>query len=105
MTVPLLIPERRWYCPNCTVTTVSRDPRPHAPMHTCKGTHGLTTMMVQAGVRAEIVAVEREDYIGTDTVQLDPENGRPIMAVVAKRDDGEDRIINAPVATASVKVS
>jgi hypothetical protein len=45
------------------------------------------------------MAVEREDYIGTDRVLL--HDGRPIMAVVTERNDGEDRTVFAPTATGS----
>jgi len=104
MSVPLLLPERRWYCPNCQVTDITRQATEHMPYHACRGLRGLMAPLVQIGVRAEVVVVEREDYIGTEKVHLDPERGRPVMAVVTKRDNGEDRIINAPVATATARV-
>lgn len=58
--------------------------------------------MVMAGTSAKIVAVEREDYVGTDLVQTDGE-GRPIMSVVTVRDDGQDCMVFAPTATAKAK--
>ena len=103
MTVPLLTPERRWYCPNCKVTSLTHEARPHAQFHTCLGLRGLTAPLIQLGVRAEVTLVEREDYIGEDKVQLDPELGRPVMAVVTQRDDGQDTAVFAPTATATAR--
>jgi hypothetical protein len=54
--------------------------------------------LIKAGVRAKVEAVEREDYIGDELVQLDA-NGRPIMSVITTRDDGQDCAIYAPTAT------
>ena len=96
---PVLIQTvRRWTCPNCTVEDVTTDPRPHTRFHTCAGLRGLTAPMVQAGVRAKVEAREREDYIGSETVQL--HEGRPVMSIVTTRDDGQDAVVFAPVATA-----
>lgn len=100
MPVPLLVPERRWSCPNCTLEDVTREAQPHTRFHACKGLHGLTAPMVPAGTRAYVHAVEREDYVGTEKVQL--HEGRPVMAVVTERDDGEDRAVFAPTATGGV---
>ena len=47
--------------------------------------------MLEAGVRAEVRAVEREDYIG------DEHTGR-YMAVVTERNDGQDVAVFAPAA-------
>lgn len=55
--------------------------------------------LLEAHVRAKTVAVERDDYVGQEQVQLD-NNGRPVMAVVTTRDDGEDRLVFAPCANA-----
>jgi len=97
MTIPLLTPRRHWVCPNCKVESVTREARPHSQFHTCAGLLGLTAPLVEAGLHCEVSAVEREDYVGTDRVQTDAE-GHPWMAVVTKRDDGEDRAVLAPVA-------
>lgn len=100
MSVPLLgPPERRWECPNCNLQDVTRDARPHTRMHPCAGMGGLTAPMVPAGTRAKVVAVEREDYIGAERVQL--HDGRPIMSVRTTREDGEDCLVFAPAATAT----
>lgn len=56
--------------------------------------------MVQAGIRCEVRAVEREDWIGRELVQTDGE-GRPIMAVVTTRDEGTDCAVYAPTAQAA----
>jgi hypothetical protein len=92
-------PEFRLECPNCDLQMVVNDPR--AVLHQCRGLHGLTTPMLPAGTKAKVEAVEREDYIGGDDVQLDPERGRPVMSVVTTRDDGQDVTSYAPCATAT----
>jgi hypothetical protein len=55
--------------------------------------------MVPAGQRCKVEAREREDYINGDDVQVDAD-GRPIMAVVITRDEGEDVTVYAPCARA-----
>jgi hypothetical protein len=52
--------------------------------------------MVPDGTKAKITIVEREDYVGKESVQM--HEGRPIMAAVVTREDGEDRVIFAPTA-------
>lgn len=100
MSVPLLTPTQHWVCPNCTVESVTHEAQPHTRFHICAGLKGLTAPMVEAGIRAEVTTVEREDYIGSEKVQL--HDGRPVMAVVTKRNDGEDRAVFAPTATGGV---
>ena len=100
--VPLLQPPAtHWVCPNCDLEQVTREARPHQRMHPCKGTQGLTVPMVTAGTRCKIETVEREDYVGRELVQLAPETGRPVMAVVTTREDGQDCTVYAPAATAT----
>ena len=101
MTIPVVRTVNRWYCPNCRMEDVTYEPRPHTRYHTCPKLRGLTAPLLPAGTSAKVEAVEREDYVGSDTVQLDPERGRPVMAVVTTRDDGTDRLVFAPAATAS----
>ena len=79
-----------WCCPNCDASHVTREARPHTPFHPCRGLRGLTAPYVPAGTKAKVEAVERGDYVGKDHVQTDGE-GRPVMAVVTTRDDGEER--------------
>jgi hypothetical protein len=95
--VPLLTPERRWECPNCTDTDVTHEPRPHTRFHACRGLRGLTAPFVPAGT-----ARDREDYVGGDMVQTDGD-GRPVMSVVTTRDDGQDVAVLAPCATATLR--
>jgi hypothetical protein len=100
MPVPILpAAEQHWTCPNCTLTEVTREARPHSRFHACRGLKGLTAPMVPAGTRCKVQAVERQDYVGEDFAQTDGE-GRPVMAVVTTRDDGQDCAVLAPTARA-----
>jgi hypothetical protein len=94
-----LIPERRWVCPNCTQTDVTREAQPHTRFHSCAGLKGLTAPFVEAGVACKVEAVERGDWVGRELVQADGE-GRPVMSVVTTRDDGTDVAVMAPCANA-----
>ena len=92
---------RRWVCPNCSITSITREARPHTRFHICPGLRGLTAPLVEAGIRCEVIAVDREDYIGTEKVQTD-NSGRPVMAVITRRSDGSnDTAVLAPTATAA----
>jgi len=104
MPVPILNSERRWECPNCTATDVTHEAQPHSRFHSCRGLKGLTAPMVPAGTRCKVEAVEREDYVGKETVTLDGE-GRPVMRVETTREDGNDVAVFAACATANMKVS
>ncbi len=101
--IPLLNAEHHWVCPNCTATSVTREAQPHSRFHACRGLQGLTAPMVPAGVRCKVSAVEREDYVGREIVQTDG-NGRPVMAVVTTRDDGQDCAVLAPLAHATKEI-
>lgn len=94
----LLGAEHRWVCPNCNLTDVTHEARPHTRFHTCRGLKGLTAPMVPVGTRCKVEAVEREDYIGREMVQVDGE-GRPIMRVETTREEGNDVAVLAPCAT------
>ncbi|MEU4578935.1 hypothetical protein [Nonomuraea sp. NPDC023979] len=96
MAIPLL--ERRWHCTRCPSSAVTRDGK--TPMHPCTGFAGLMVPLTREGVAADLRVVEREDYVGRELVQTDG-NGRPVMAVVTVRDDGQDCTVYAPAATAS----
>ena len=101
MTV-LLQSEQRWTCPNCPATAVTHLP-PDAvasQFHICRGLKGLNAPMVPAGTRAKVEALERGDYLNGDVVTRDGE-GRPVMAIETTRDDGTDRAVFAPCATAT----
>lgn len=67
------------------------------PMHPCHGLAGLMTPLVPKGTSCKVEAVERGDYIGRELVQTDG-NGRPVMAAVITRDDGQDCTVFAPTA-------
>lgn len=95
--VLLTPPPTRWECPNCDQTEVTLQAAPHTRFHACRGLAGLTAPMTVAGTRAKVEAVEREDYIGDDDVQVDGE-GRPVMAIITTRDDGQDCTVLAPTA-------
>jgi len=103
--IPILDPTLIWECPNCTVEAKLPIPQPgQTHLHTCPGLRGLAAPLLPRGTKAKVVAHEREDYVGTEHVQLDPEHQRPVMSVVTTRDDGTDAIIFAPMATANAKV-
>jgi hypothetical protein len=95
-----ITPVHRWYCPNCHKEDVTHEARPHSRFHICPKLRGLTAPMLPAGTKAKVTAHEREDYVGTDKVQLDPERKRPVMSVVTTRDTGQDVAVFAPTATA-----
>lgn len=93
----ILTVERRWECPSCDFTDVTHEPRIHTRFHACRGLKGLTAPMVPAGTKAKHETREREDWVGSEVVQTDGD-GRPIMAVVTTRDDGQDCTVYAPTA-------
>lgn len=95
--IPILTPTHHWVCPNCTVESVTHEAQPHTRFHRCAGLHGLAAPLVEKGIKVDVRPVEREDYIGTDRVQM--HEGRPIMAVVTERPDGMDTAVFAPAAT------
>lgn len=102
MALPLLAAERRWECPNCDHTDVTRESQPHTRFHPCPGLAGLTAPMVPAGTRCKVEAVERGDYIGAEDVRYD-DDGRPIMSAITTRDDGTDVVVYAPTAHLSLR--
>lgn len=97
MTVLTLSAERRWECPNCLATDLTHEAQPHTRFHNCPGLRGLSAPMVPAGTRCKVEALVREDYVGAEDVQYDAD-GRPVMAVVTTRDDGNDVAVLAPTA-------
>jgi hypothetical protein len=98
---PVLAPEHHWRCPECLREKVTRLAKPHSPLHQCPKLRGAWAPFVLDGIHARLETVERGDYVGTDLVTCDG-NGRPVMAVVTRRNDGEDRAIFAPCATAKI---
>lgn len=92
----LLDGRRRYECPNCTTTAMHAGPG--SPYHVCRGLRGLNAPLTPVGVRAHVAAMEREDYVRGDSPQCDGE-GRPVMAIVTTRDDGQDCTVLAPCVT------
>lgn len=91
-----MILQKRWECANqCGSTAQTGDGK--TPMHPCKNMAGLMAPLVLLGTKAKVEAVERQDFIGREQVQTDA-NGRPMMAVVTTRDDGQDCTVFAPTA-------
>lgn len=102
----LLTPETHWVCNarGCGQTAVTREVGPHTRFHICRGRDGQAGMsapMQVEGVRCDVRAIEREDYISGEDVQLNAD-GRPIMSIVTVREDGQDCAAYAPCATAKV---
>jgi hypothetical protein len=92
------VPE--WYCPNCWIRINSPMPPPgQVKFHNCPGLHGLSAPLILAGVRAEVTAEERQDYLGQE-IQAMGDNGKPYMAVRTIREDGCDLAVNAGLAQA-----
>lgn len=100
----LLNPEQHWVCPNCNFKSVTHEAEIHTRYHDCRGMKGLSVPMIQAGVKAKVKSVEREDYIGQEEVQYDGD-GRPVMKVIVEREDGYDTTVYAPMATAGGKTN
>lgn len=98
----LQAPVKHWYCPNCTHTDVTYEVRPHTRFHNCAGLKGFSAPMIEEGIECKVEAVVREDYVGNDIVRHDGE-GRPIMAVVTTRDDGNDCAVFAPTVRINVE--
>jgi hypothetical protein len=71
--------------------------------HPCPGLAGVLAPMVPAGSDWSVTAHEREDYIGSQDVQLDG-NGRPVMNVETVRDDGTDILVFAPTVHMRIEV-
>jgi len=95
-------PPAVWECPNCPAVARTPWDTPNR-FHACSGLAGLDAPMVPQGLCCEVRAVEREDYVGTEDVRVDG-NGRPVMAVVTTRDDGQDVAVYAPTAHAGVRI-
>ncbi len=70
-----------------------------AQFHECPAL-GIMAPLIPEGMKADVRKVEREDYVGGETVRLDAD-GRPIMSVVTVREDGQDAAVFAPLAKAS----
>jgi hypothetical protein len=90
-------PPTRWVCANgCGISDLTPAGVSNR-FHACSALAGILAPLVPEGQRCEVLAVEREDYIGDQIVRRDG-NGRPVMAVITVRDEGEDRVVFAPTA-------
>lgn len=95
----LLDSRQIWVCPNCPARAVTKG-QPNR-FHSCPAMHGLTAPMVLEGTDCQVVAVEREDYVGTEDVRFDGA-GRPVMAIRTEYGDGRnDTMVFAPTARAA----
>ncbi len=103
MTV-LLKSSQVWVCPNCHLEETLDRVVPNR-FHQCPRLRGLTAPLVLKGTAAKVELHEREDYVGGEMVQLDPELHRPVMSIVTTRDNGQDVVVFAPTATASTHVT
>ena len=107
--IPILDPTRRWQCPSCGSQHVTKDSRPHMPMHLCRSHGGLDMPYVEVPRgqnelhrgQAYHRLVERGDMIRTDK-GIPMVRGRAVMAVHTERSDGHDTHVYAPVATAKL---
>lgn len=105
--VILTPPERHWECPSCHQQHITRDPRPHTPMHRCAAHAGLDMPYAEVHGRAQQLArgavthrlIERGDWIGQE-VGIPIVAGRAVMAVHTERADGHDTHVYAPTAVA-----
>lgn len=98
--VPLLGPLfEDYYCPNCGLEERVKPPLPagSSRFHVCPRLHMLTAPLVRANIYAKVEAEERADYLGRE-IQAAGDNGKPYMAVRTTRDEGDDLLVNAPVA-------
>lgn len=93
---------RDWHCPQCSSAARTFDSK--IPWHRCAGLAGLVAPLIDVGTRGESKAIERGDYINGEAVQLDA-NGRPVMAIVTTRDDGQDCTIFAPCASLGLEAN
>jgi hypothetical protein len=99
--VPVLITAiEDWSCPNCmTAERTAGLPANAARFHTCPGLHMLTAPLIRSGIRCQVTAEVRQDYLNGE-IQATGDDGVPYMAVRTTRDDGEDLAANAGLASA-----
>lgn len=90
---PLLSTVTEWYCPTCGQTDQTRNTGPHTRFHTCPRLRYLSAPMVPRGTSAKVELHEREDYVGNEAVQLDPERKRPVMSITTTRADGSNDVV------------
>lgn len=105
MAAVLLAPSQAYTCQFCwyaeEAPPVAVRPGETAQrFHPCPAQGGLTTPLKPAGVRCRVRAVDRDDYVGREIVQRGRDGQQP-MAFVTDRDDGNDCVALAPMATAT----
>jgi hypothetical protein len=72
--------------------------------HTCPKLHTLSAPLVRMSADCKVEAVEREDYLGTET-QAKGDDGKPYMSIKTTYADGHnDLATNAGLATAEMRV-
>jgi len=91
MNVPLLSPRREWWCPHCTLQSVTDRAGLHVEFHSCAGMRGVWAPMFQRGERGHLVVVEREDYAGRDKLTLF--DGRPVQRVEQFVGDAQRNVV------------
>lgn len=90
-----------WYCPECKKTDQTGLLPPNASrMHKCPKLAGIVAPLQRKGTKSRLEVVQREDYVGNETVTLDDQK-RPVMAVRVMREGGMDVAVFAPVARIS----
>lgn len=97
--VPLLQAFQDWYCPNCPAQHVTHLAQPHAPFHQCPGLRGILAPYALAGTRCKVEAMTREDYVNGERGLRYDDDGRPVMAVLTVRDEGQDCTVYPGTAT------
>lgn len=98
MTYLIEPPAHHWYCPNCDLTDVTHEVRPHSRMHPCRGTYGLSIAFIPVGTKAKIEVTETGDYVNNSNNSIPrlDDTGRPVAAAITTRDDGQDAVVYAP---------
>lgn len=102
----LLVPYEDWYCPNGCGCAERVPPLPPGATryHPCHCLHGLNAPLVRVGTDCKVEAVEREDYLGSET-QARGDNGKAYMAVETTYADGHtDLAVNAGLAHGEMRV-
>ena len=107
--IVLEAPEKHWQCPSCGIQYVTREARPHTPMHGCPALRGLLAPYVEVLSGSELKKysvrhkpIEREDYVGQELARTDA-TGRPFTAVYTERADGSNDC-HAFAGTAQAKI-
>jgi hypothetical protein len=92
-----------WYCPNCGKEDQTHETGPHVRYHTCPKLRYLSAPMLRKGKAGKIEVKEWDDYVGDERPTMDPERGRPISSIITTRDNGQDCIAFAALATANAR--